>query len=162
MDLPTLESYRELAVPLAKHHLEVRIVAGNHSVDLTPRFREVLEGVIGRDEFSYGSVSGALEEINLHGENRFRLYPTVGPSRVIGYFKTKDRKKFTAGVDKYVTVYGRLRYKTWEQYPHEINADDIIVHDVEPPTLNDLKGVSPEATGEMTTQEYIDHLRDAQ
>jgi hypothetical protein len=160
MDLPTVEAYRELAIPLEKHRLQIQIRAGNHTADLNPSFRQILEQAIGRDEFSYGSISGTLEEINLHGENRFRLYPTVGPTRIIGYFRSKDRKKFTAALDKYVTVYGRLRYKTWEDFPHQVNADDVQIHDIEIPTLLDLKGASPGATGDLTTQEYLDHLRD--
>lgn len=162
IDMPTLESYRELAVPLERHKLEIQIRAGNNSVVLNRGFRELLEQVIGRDEFSYGSISGTIEELNVHGENRFRLYPIVGPSRVIGHFRSRDRKRFTGAMDKYVTVYGRLRYKTWEKYPHEILADDINIHDTEVPTLKDLKGVSPGATGDLTTQEYLDDLRDEQ
>jgi hypothetical protein len=63
-------------------------------------------------------------------------------------------------VDKYVTVFGRLRYKTWDRYPYAITADDIEVHDVAATTLDDLKGIAPHATGNLTTQEFVDRLND--
>ncbi len=160
IDMPALASYRELTLPIEKRQLEVRIQAGNHSVLINRNFRNVLEAMIGHDEMSYGSVSGKIEAINLHKKNRFWLYPTVGGKRVRGKFRGKDKKRFKAGVDEYVTVYGRLRYKTWDKFPYAIFADDIQIHDTSAPTLSELKGVCPEATGDLTTQEYVDRLRD--
>ncbi len=160
IDIQALESYRDLALPIEKHSLEVKIQTGNHSVLLNRNFRQVLEAVMGSDEVSYGSVSGKIEAINLHNRNRFWLYPTLGARRIRGKFKVKDRKRFKAGVDEYVTVYGWLRYKTWDKYPYAVFADDIQVHDTAVPTLRELKGVAPEATGELTTQEYLDQVRD--
>jgi hypothetical protein len=161
IDVPALESYRELAIPVEKHQLEVQIKVGRNTVVINQKFREMLESVIGTDEHSYGSVSGTIEAINLHTKNQFWLYPIVGASRIVGKFRSRDRKKFTAALDKYVSVYGRLRYKTWDKFPYSIFADDIQVHDVDAaPTLNNLKGVAPDATGELSSQEYIDRVRD--
>jgi len=110
---------------------------------------------------TYGSISGTIEAINLHDRNRrFWIYPTIGPSRVIGKFRSRDRKLFASAIDKYVTVYGRLRYKTWDMHPYAIFADEIHVHDTKSVTLYDLKGMSPGATGDLSTQEYIDQIRD--
>jgi hypothetical protein len=159
IDMPALESYRELTTPTEKHQMEVQIKTGNHSVLINRHFKTVLESVIGKDEISYGSFSGRIEAINLHRTNRFWLYPIVGPSRIIGRFSTKDRKRFTAAVDKYVTVYGRLRYKTWDKHPYAIWANEIEIHDSDAPKLTDLRGIAPDATGELGTQEYIDRLR---
>lgn len=162
MDFPALESYRELAAPAEKHHIEVQITAGKNSVTVSREFREILESLVGQDEYSYGSISGRIEAINLHDRNRrFLIFPVVGASKVVGTFRNKDRKSFAGAVDKYVTVYGRLRYKTWDKYPYEIIGDSITIHDAEScPTLEDLKGISPGATGSLTTQEYIDRLGD--
>jgi hypothetical protein len=160
IDVPVLETYRELVAPSEKRQIDVQIQVGNHSVLINRKFRDILDEAIGEDEFSYGSLSGTIEAINLHDKRRFWLYPTVGPARVIGKFRNKDRKRFAAAVDKYVTVFGRLRYKTWDMYPYAIFADDIQIHDDKAPTLYDMKGMSPDATGTLTTQEYIDHIRD--
>lgn len=162
IDVPVLDSYREIAAPAEKHNIEVQIQAGAHAVIVGRKFRDTVEGLLGSNEYSYGSVSGRLEAINLHDRNRrFQLFPIIGASRVIGTFRTKDRRAFAGAVDKYITVYGRLYYKTWDKHPYRISADGITVHEVEPgPTLEDLQGISPEATGDLTTQEYIDDLRD--
>jgi hypothetical protein len=163
LDVPALEAYRALAEPAEKRLLEVKIQVGNNSVLIGKRFREILDSIMGDDEFSCGSVSGRLEAINLHDKNRrFQLFPTIGPDRIVGTFRNKDRKRFASAVDRYVTIYGRLRYKTWgSSHPYAINADDITIHDVQGGhTLEDLKGVSPGARGTQSTQEYIDTLRD--
>jgi hypothetical protein len=162
MDFHALESYRELAVPAEKHHLKVRIQAGRNSVLIDSKFRETIDKIAGDDEHSIGSVSGKIEAINLHDRNRkFQIFPTIGPSRVWGTFKTRDRALFANAVDKYVTVYGRLHYKKWDRFPYAINAESIDVHDIESlPTLADLGGMAPDATGLLNSQEFIDRLRD--
>ena len=145
--------------PSEKRQLEVTIRTGNHSVLINRKFRETLEAIVGEDEYSYGSVSGKIEAINLHDKNRrFQIFPTIGPSRVVGTFRNKDRKNFADAVDKYVTVYGRLRYKTWDKYPYAINADDISVHEMQAKTLVDLKGMASGATGSLTSQEFVDRF----
>lgn len=163
INIAALDSYRDIATPAMKNHIEVEIQAGGHAVAVGRRFREILDSLDGEDEYSYGSVSGKIEAINLHENNkRFQLFPVVGASRIVGTFRSKDRKVFAGALDKYVTVYGRLRYKTWDKHACEIKADSITIHDVESgPKLEDLKGISPEATGSLPTQEYIDRVRDA-
>ena len=161
MDVAALEAYREITEPVTKHALVVEINPGKHGVLIDRHFSQVLDAVIGKDETSYGSISGKMEGIHLHSKNRFQLYPIVGAKRVVGRFRRKARQRFIAGVGEYVTVFGRLRYKTWDRYPYAIWADDIQVHHVgDVPTLKELKGVSPEATGSISAQEYIDRLRD--
>ena len=59
-----------------------------------------------------------------------------------------------------MTVYGRLRYKSWDKYPYAISADDIAVHELPGKSLEDLKGIAPEATGSLTSQEFVDRLND--
>jgi hypothetical protein len=163
IDQPALEAYRGLSATTEKHQLEVEIRTGNHSVIINRKFREIIDGLIGEDEFSYGSISGKIEAINLHDRNRrFQIFPVIGASRIVGTFRQKDRKRFAEAVDKYVTVFGRLRYKAWDKHPYEVIADDITIHDFEPDDdrLYDLKGIAPGATNELTTQEYIDQLQD--
>ena len=160
VDVPTLESYRDIALPAERRHLEVTNEAGNHSVLINRGFREILDSIVGEDEFSYGSISGTIEAINLHDRKKFWLYPVVGPTRVVGKFRSKERKQYADAVDKYVTVYGRLRYKTWAEHPYAINADKLVIHDKAVPTLHDLKGMAPNATGDLTSEEFINEIRD--
>jgi hypothetical protein len=162
IDYPALESYRELTMPAEKRRLRVRIQAGKNSVLINSQLRQTIDRIAGEDEFSFGSVSGKIEAINVHDKNRkFQIFPTVGPSRIVGTFRTKDRKLFASAVDHYVTVYGKLRYKKWDKFPYAISAESVEVHDlVALPGLEALGGIAPNATGQLTSQEFIDRVRD--
>jgi hypothetical protein len=162
IDYLALSSYRELAAPADKSHLSVRIEAGNREVVIGSKFRETIDHIAGDDEYSFGSVSGNIDAINIHDKTRkFQIFPIIGPSRIRGTFKRKDRAQFAGAVDKYVTVYGRLRYKMWDKFPYAINADSIEVHDPQSvPSLADLRGIAPDATGSLTTQQFVDRIND--
>jgi hypothetical protein len=161
VDMPVLESYRKITTAAEKYRVDVKIHSGNHSVTLNRRFREILDSIVGEDEHSYGSISGMIEGINIHERNRrFWLYPVVGTSKVMGTFRSMDRGKFAGAVDRYVTVYGKLSYKSWDKFPYAIFAEDVEVH--EPPEcgLNEIKGMNPEATGDLNSRDFVDQLRD--
>jgi hypothetical protein len=161
IDFPVLESYRKMTVPAEKYRVDVKITTGDHSVTIDRKFREILDSIVGDDEHSYGSISGTIEGINIHGDNRrFWLYPVIGASRIIGTFRARDRKKFAATVDKYVTVYGRLTYKSWDKFAYAILADDVTIHEAQEYGLRDLKGIAPDATGALSSKDFIDRLRD--
>lgn len=160
IDVQTLTAYREMAMPLEKHGLEIIVKSGPNSIRIDRAFRTAVERVMGEDEISYGSISGRIEAMNTHGRNRFRLYPIIGPFRVLGTFRSKQRSLFTAGMDKYVTVWGKLRHKTWDKFPYAVAADDIEVHDGTAPSFLDFRGVSPGATGNLSSVDYVSELRD--
>jgi hypothetical protein len=158
--VPVLESYREMTQPLQKHVTEVIIRAGKHSVVINESFKRTIESVLGPEETAYGSISGTIEAINIHCTNKFHLYPTIGPARISGRFRPRLRSKFTSALDKYVTIYGLLRYKTWDKFPFAVVAEDIEVHEPPAPTLFDIRGMAPGATGNLTSDEFLDRLRD--
>lgn len=161
MDYLALESYRVLTATAEKHRLNVRISAGNNSVLINSKLRETIDRIAGKDEYSVGSVSGKIEAINLHNRTRkFYIFPIIGPSRVLGTFKSRDRAKFASAVDKYVTVFGILRYKQWDRFPYAIKAELIEIHDPAIGTLDGLRGLNVRATGDLTSQEFVDRLRD--
>jgi len=115
IDFQALASYRDLAAPPEKPYLRIRVQSGKHGIVIGSSFRETIDKIAGKDEFSYGSISGNIEAINLHDKNRrFTVFPVIGPSKISGTFQQKDRALFANAVDKYVTVYGRLRYKKWD------------------------------------------------
>lgn len=160
IDVGTLSAYEGLTKPLEKHGLEVVVRSSRDSVKINREFREAIQSVMGEDESSYGSISGRIEGMTTHSRNTFRLYPVVGPLRIIGFFTARNRNKFAAGMDKYVTVWGKIKYKTWAKFPYEVLADDIEIHDGTYPSLLDLRGIAPDATGTLSTQEFLDEVRD--
>jgi hypothetical protein len=160
-DMPVLDSYRKMAAPAEKYRVDVKIQSGSHSVVINRQFREALDSIVGENQYSRGSVSGMIEGINIHEKSRrFWLYPVVGATRIMGTFRAKDRRVFAQAVDKYVTVYGRLSYKSWDQHPYAVLADEITIHELPQSELRDLRGMAPDATGAFNSKDFIDHLRD--
>lgn len=124
VDLPMLEAYRDLALPLQRHMRVVEVVEipEQRVILIDSLFTQHVEEVIGPDLVSYGSISGRLERVNLHNALRFEIYPPVGPRRVKCEFRSDQKKRVKDALDNYVTVSGRLRYKKWDKYPHAIDV----------------------------------------
>src|SRR5690242_16083133 len=94
-------------------------------VPIDKKFKENLQEIVGPDEIVYGSISGRLEYVNLHNVKKFRLYPDLGPKRIDGTFTEKARADVRNAIDRFVTVFGKLKFKTWDRYPYEVSAEHI-------------------------------------
>jgi hypothetical protein len=114
-------------------------------------------------DYAYGSVAGRLERLDVHeGANKFVVWPKLGP-RVSGTFSNAVKPLVLGAADKYVRVYGRLKYPHGESYPREIDhVSDIDVFEPadELPTLSELRGIAPDATGDMNIRDFIESLHD--
>jgi hypothetical protein len=165
-DMGRLSAYREIGPKKKSHLAEVDIglrhVTVQREARIDKQFKENLKHILGPDERMYGSISGRLEYVNMHSVRKFRLYPTIGPKRVNATFSEDIREQVRAGVDRYVTVFGELKYKTWDQFPYEVNAKKIDVHEADKdlPTLYDLKGIAPNLTGGLSSVEWVRNMRD--
>jgi hypothetical protein len=67
-----------------------------------------------------------------------------------------------AVIDKYVTVFGTIKYRHKSIYPYEIDVDYI---ESPPPTetlpnLSELKGMAPDLTQGLSSEEYVRKKRD--
>lgn len=122
-----------------------------------------IDVVLDADELEEdGAISGRLEEINLHaGTNAFRIYPSVGPSKVICHFPKDLIGKAITAVNKHVNVYGKLKYKPRERYAQEVTVTDLEIYldDAELPSLFDLRGIAPNATGGIPSEEFVARIR---
>ncbi len=114
-------------------------------------------------DYAYGSVAGRIEQFNVHaGANRFRLWPRVGPP-IAGTFPEVTRPRIVAGADKYVRVYGRLKFLPGEDFPREIDhVSDVELYgdDADLPRLSELRGIAPDATGGMNIRDFVESLYD--
>jgi hypothetical protein len=138
------------------------IRVGRSKVAITEKFRANMDKIIGPDEIELGSIRGMLEAINLHNTNRCNVFPLVGPKKVVCTFPQHLRPQIIAGIDRYVSVIGTLQYKQWSMYPHAIDVSEIEVLpvDADLPTLADLRGSAPDATGDMSSEDFVEALRD--
>jgi hypothetical protein len=166
-EMARLEAYRGIGHRPKSHIREVRIALHEKATPtrearIDERFKDNLKEILGPDILANGSVTGRLEYLNLHNVRKFRLYPNVGPKRINGTFREDKRAAIRNGMDQYVTVFGRLKYKTWGDYPYEVQAEDIRVHEPEEdlPTFNDLKGIAPRMTGDLNSVEWVRRIRD--
>jgi hypothetical protein len=170
-EMGRLRAYSEIGKRPKGHVEEVRIaVEETHTirkpkpvqVAVDRRFKQNLEEILGPDEIVYGSISGRLDWLNFHDARRFRLYPIVGPQRITGEFGEEIRDQVRNGADRFVTVFGRLHYKTWDKYPHHVRATKVETHDRDEdlPSLNDIKGIAPQMTGELSSVDWVRKIRD--
>ncbi len=118
-----------------------------------------IEKILGPDEYEIGSVTGMLEQINVHAnQNVFTIYPTSKRRKLRCIFPSHLRPQATQAVDQYVRVYGRMKYKSHleEKEPYEMIVKDLEVHipEAELPTLGSLRGIAS-GTGEGTPSEDL-------
>lgn len=163
-DLQALESYRNLTTALGKTVAGVRIINTQESVSIDDSFRNAIDDIIGPDELLTGSVIGMLERVNLHNTARFDIFPTIGAKQVACDFKASLRASVIAALGQYVCVRGILRYKKLQDFPYAINADeiDILPSDEDLPTIFDVRGMAPDLTGDLTAEEFLKGIRDAE
>jgi len=160
-ELPRLDAYDSIGS--AAHNLvqKVRITVDRKVVTIDDKFKRNVEMLKGPDELSEGSVSGTLEALNFHNTNKFTLYPMLGARKLNGTFDATLRPKVKDAIGNFVTVFGRLRFKAWSQFPHGVMARDIDMHerDNELPTLTELRGTFAGMTGNMSSVAFIRRIR---
>jgi hypothetical protein len=163
-DLPALQSYQGLTAMLKQHVGALAIKhSGNQTIAIDRKFATRIAKIIGPDEIAKGSMYGMLEWLNLHRNiNRFHVYPTVGPTKIDCEFRDELKPQVIEGIDKYVRVSGDLRYKHLEKFPYAMNVSriEILPSEDQLPTLFDLKGIAPNATGDQSAADFVRSLRD--
>lgn len=162
-NLAMMESYKSLSAKVNRIERVELVESPTKVIPIDSVFSKQVDEIIGPDTFSFGSVSGKLEALNFHKTLKFFIFPTVGAQRISCEFKPNLREKVKLGLDHYVTIEGRLRYKQMDQFPYAIDAKDIDVHedDAQLPTLHDLRGISPNSTEGMSAEEFVRSIRNA-
>ena len=161
-ELNRLQAYQDIGARKAGQLTSMQISIGRTSVMIDDVFQGKLEKIVGPDEFMQGSISGYLEAVNFHNTNRFTVYPNLGPKKVVGKFPAHLRSQVKDAIGSFVTVEGKLAYKSWAPFAHAIVATEIRLHkpDDQLPTLFDLKGTMPDLTGKESSVEFIERIRD--
>lgn len=129
---------------------------------LDQEFSLALHDAIGPDTHCWGSYRGMLERMNVHGKSLVcYLYPRLGPDRIKCTFREGLRKSFSEAFDHYVSIYGKMKYKHMEDYPHEIDATEppIVLESGSVELFRQLKGVAPNCTGDLDASDFIRGLR---
>ena len=118
----------------------------------------VLDVIKGPEYKAMGSLVGRIESINAHGDRReFRLYPQVGPDRILCRFPVSLVEAVGKAFFKRVTVFGWLKYKRGAKHPHLINVTEIYIHKSPDrlPKMADLRGIAPDITGGLSSENFV-------
>jgi hypothetical protein len=158
-----LETLKGITSSLGKEISCAAIISDSHRIDLDKPFRENLEIFLAPDRQCYGSVEGVLEAINLHNKNEFSIFPTIGPRKILCTFTRDLRKQAIEGIEKMVLVSGIMSYRYKEKYPYKIAVKEpirVYPPEEELPHLADLRGIAPDATGDLSSEEFVGKIRD--
>lgn len=164
IDFGILEDIYELAKPIGKGIRRTSIVFGGSALEIDSDMAAAVTAAMRVEEECLGSVTGMLEQINVHGNaNTFQIFPVVGPTKVSCHFAANLYDDAVAGVGRKVEVSGVLRYRPGAKYPHEVAAQniEIIEREEDLPDWDDIRGRAPDATGDLSSEEFIRELRDA-
>lgn len=120
--------------------------------------------ILGPDRFEYGSWTGMLDQINIHGRNKaFEVYPTDRLPNLRCHFNAEKQVEAIAAIGKYVTVRGRMKYSTkfGSEYPREMVVEALEVHPGADtlPMLRDLRGTYEARESGLSSEDLIARSR---
>jgi hypothetical protein len=163
LDADLLEDIRGLAKPVGKSVANVTLLFNDHRLDLTPKIASKVDTALAVDDECIGAIEGMLEQINLHdGANVFYVYPEIGPRKVTCHFSPALYDDAVSAVGRKVEVYGTLHYRSGATFPHQVQVTQIepFPPESELPDWDDVRGMAPDATGELSSEAFIRELRD--
>ena len=147
--------------------LEIQAVKGDEDKEiyiLDDNFRENLSRARSTEERVVSTLDGKLEEVNIHGgANTFKIYsslPHISP--VTCEFSNDLLAIVQRALGRFVSVWGQCFYRPGATSPYKIHIRkmDILPPSEELPSLDDLRGIAPEATGSKSSEQFVRELRD--
>lgn len=164
IDADLLEDIRGLTRPVGKTVRYAALAFNGETFDLTESVGSKLEAALRVEDECEGAIDGMLEQINIHsGANTFHIYPQIGPRKVTCHFPASLYDDAVASVGKRVEISGTLRYRSGANFPHQIAVRGIEAFPPESdlPDWEDVRGRAPNATGDLSSEDFIAELRDA-
>ena len=164
MDYELLEHVRAIVAPVGKKIESVAVSLDGHRFEMVPKYVSQIDSALASTDYCFGGLDGMLEKMNIHaGVNVFTLYPVAGPSSVRCHFGTATRDKAISAMGRRVEVVGTMAYRRDAAFPHEINVESIEIYPLpdELPSLGDLRGRAPDATGNQSSEDFVAELRSA-
>ena len=164
-DYDLLEDIKNLVAPVGISLGSLGLSSDGYDVQLSEKFKAKVDLTMAPEETHLGFIRGALEYINIHRAQKvFRIYPEVGPNKVTCYFPEDLREVAIDAVGQFVQVHGIIHYKSIARYPHQINVKkmDILPREEDLPSIFDLKGIAPDLTGGLSSEEFVQSLKDAE
>jgi hypothetical protein len=161
MDYTLLNALADLSAPVGRTMRSLSISANGTRQSVDPEFRARLAEKLRPEETSYGFIRGMLEYINIHGKKHvFKIYPGVSPKQLTCRFEPALLVEARQGIGRFVEVRGILHYKAVAQYPYAIDVQEMeVMPGAGAPDWIGARGMFPDLTGNMSTEEYIAAVR---
>lgn len=157
-----LQAFQKIGTKL-RNHTRLHLTYQDEHLEVTGKLAAAVEELLGEDEIMEESMTGMLEMLNLHGRRKmFRIYPMVGPTKVDCYFPPRLKEKSIMGMNRYVHVEGKFKYKRCFPYPYAVQVTGLEIYpDPETlPSLQELCGIAPNATGGLSSEEFVKRIHD--
>jgi hypothetical protein len=164
LDAPIVTAFQDLGKKLGSGISAITISGNGYKYDLPKDYKEIVEEIIGIDQYETGEITGEILRINLHRSPRqFYIYPAVGPTSVACNIRSDLLDDALKAVGKRAIVQGKMRFKKHSYFPHEIDVEKIEITPPigEFPKLCDLRGMAPNASGNLSPEEYQRKIRNA-
>jgi hypothetical protein len=160
VDEQLLGTLQDLSASIRESFSNASISNSEASVDLDEVFEKNIRKMLGNEYTSYGAMEGKLEAINIHGTTRrFWIYPTIA-QRVRCDFLPGTQQQVLDSVGHYVHVEGLKYFRPQSPFPLRIAVRDFNVIDEEPSSLIKLRGIAPDATGQLSSVDFVRAIRD--
>jgi hypothetical protein len=158
-----LDELRKFSRPVGRSLLAVTASANGHSAHVSQTLAPKIDIILAPEESSLGTVEGKLDAFNVHGEDKsiFWVYPETKAGRIRCVIPKVLEEKALGYVKQAVRVEGEVFYRSGAKFPHQVTAIDLEPIDRQDLTrLADLRGAAPRATGDLSSVEFVEALRD--
>jgi len=141
--------------------IKVEDIARDASGFIKAEVADSLKKLISIQYREIGSVEGTLEIISVHRSPRITIYHSITRRSVNCKFEPKLLESAKEGLGNRVTAHGMV-YFNYMHEPVRVDTDRIVVMPPEKglPTARDLRGLVPDFTGDLKTEDYIRGLRE--
>ena len=138
-------------------------MSGRRKATIDEKFEKNITQAMGKDEFESDTIIGILDAINIHNKKTFYIYPNVDAKRIRCDFDDPLEEKIIGALGHRIEVLGRVRYKSWDNYPYAIDVEDILSiypKEKDLPPFSSIAGMQKDIIDGTNSTEFIRKLRD--
>lgn len=110
-----------------------------------------------------GTLKGRLRRADAGGSRgKFRIDSLMRSESAQCAFPAGREEEFRRALGRKVLASGELHYPAGSNLPRSIKVEtmEILPEDDELPSLADLRGIAPDITGDLSSEEFVRMLRD--
>ena len=159
------EHYKTFADRVQKGVLRISLKSETDKIEVNENVKATIDNAVSQEIRSIGTVEGRLEFLNIHGnQNIFRVYSPIPPEMVSCIFSPDRIEEVWEAVGRKIRVLGELTYPKGGNFPKSVKVKtiELLPEDDDLPSLTDLLGIAPDITGDLSSEDFVRNLRDAE